>query len=88
MEGHSSHGYQSVAQQPGYQQGPASFSSADSEGYQYYNSGSAYQAQPPTHRYQGGGLLQAQFNGQRSPVYGHGAGYGATASVSMVCLGG
>ena len=93
VEGHSSHGYESVAQQSGYQQGPASFSSAqgaDSESYQYYNSGSAYQAQPPAHRYQGGGLLQTQYNGPRSPMYGHSAqGYGATATVSsMVCLGG
>ena len=88
MDGHSS---------PGYQQAPASFSGHSTqedsaEGYQYHSTGSAYQAQPPTypqpssHRYQGGGLLQTQYNGPRSPLYGHAAGYGATTSVSRVCL--
>ena len=94
MDGHSSHGYPSVAHQPGYQQGPASFSShsaqehSATQGYQYNNAGSAaYQAQPSSHRYQGGGLLQTQYNdGTRSPAYGHISGYGATASVSMGCL--
>lgn len=77
VDGHS--------QQSGYQQGPASFvghSAAQNdpaEGYQY----SAYQAQPSSHRYHGGGLLQTHYNGPRSPVYGHTSGYGATASVSL-----
>ena len=92
VDGRSFH--ESVAQQSGYQQGPASFSGHSAqddsaEGYQYYNTGSVYQAQPPSHRYQGGGLLQTQYNGPRSPAYGHTAGYGATATVSStVCLGG
>ena len=92
VDGHSSHGYPSVAQQPGYQQGPASFSShtaqerSATEGYQYNNAGSgAYQVHPSSHRlYQGGGLLHN--DGPRSPAYGHISGYGATASVSMACL--
>ena len=91
VDGHSSHGYPSVAQQPGYQQGPASFSShtaqehSVTERYQYNNAGSgAYQVQPSSHRYQGGGLLHT--DGPRSPAYGHISGYGATASVSMACL--
>ena len=92
MDGHFPPGYQSVAPQPGYQQGPASFSghsaqNDSAEGYQYHSTGSAaYQAQPSSHRYQGGGLLQTQYNGPRSPLYGHAAGYGATTSVSRVCL--
>ena len=89
LEGHPPHrGYQAVtAQQPrGYQQGPASFSdhSHGDDGYRYYNSGT-YQAHPAPvlHRYQGGGLLQTEKYGPRSPMYGHTTGYGAATSVSL-----
>ena len=87
------HGYQPVAQQPGYMYGqaPAPFSAAGNRSYEdggYYTGG--YQNQLPVHQtFQGGGLVRSEYSahsyqhrdgGKTTSIYD--GRYGATDYVS------
>ena len=80
------HGYQAVAQQPGYRQAPASFSDGlgRQEDVGYCSDG--YQTQPPAHHrtYEGSGPDHLTREYRRDGLV-HGGRYGATAYVSVVC---